>query len=357
MPTARDVARRAGVSVATVSAVLNKNKFVSQPLADRVEAAIVELGYRPNLVARSLKSGRTKTLGILIPNIRDPYWAEVVAVIEEVTRREGFRLLLFDTKEDPTVEEESLRLLAENLAEGAIIVPHSSESAPRVARLLERGTAVVLLARRLPDLDADAVVTDNELAGYLGTRHLLGRGYRRIGFLPFPSHASAGEERLRGYVRAVEEAGLPVSLELLPESRESSETSGYDATARLLACPAGRPDAFMASNHLLLVGMLKALRGHGVQVPRDAGVVGFDEYPWTPLMTPPLTVVHQPRPLIGQTAAGRLIQRVRGEVRGPGEVFRIEPTLIVRESCGGQERCSRNGSGDGSRLTTLPEFR
>jgi LacI family transcriptional regulator len=338
MPTTRDVAHHAGVSVATVSAVINKSKYVSRELIGRVEAAIAELGYRPNLVARSLKSGRTRTLGIMIPNICDPYWAEVVATIEEITRQEGYRLLLFDTKEDPTVEEESLRLLAENQAEGAIIVPHSPESGPRVAHLLEQGAAVVLLARRLPVLDVDAVVTDNVLAGYLGARHLLGLGYRRIGFLPFPSHASAGEDRRRGYVRALEEAGRTVEDELLPQSYEASEETGFRTTERLLELPAGRPDALMASNHLLAVGMLKALRTHGLTVPEDVGVVGFDEYPWTPLMDPPLTVVHQPRPLVGTTAARRLIQRVRGEQRGPGEILDIAPSLIVRESCGATMR-------------------
>jgi len=267
--TTRDVARRAGVSVATVSAVINKSKYVSPGLAERVEQAIVELGYRPNLVARSLKSGQTHTLGILIPNICDPYWAEVVATIEEVTRQEGYRLLLFDTKEDPALEEGSLRLLAENRADGAIVVPHSSESAPRVERLLERGTAVVLLARQLPGLALDAVISDNELAGYLGTRHLLGLGYRRIGFLAFPGHASAGQERLRGYRRALEEFGLTPEPGLAAESREASEGGGYGDTERLLALPGGRPDALMASNHLLVVGMLKALRAHGLRVPED----------------------------------------------------------------------------------------
>lgn len=342
MPTARDVAERAGVSVATVSAVINKNKYVSPELADRVERVIAELGYRPNLVARSLKSGRTKTLGVMIPNICDPYWAEVVATIEAVTRQEGYRLLLFDTKEDPAIEREGLRLLTENRADGAIIVPHAPESEPRVARLLERGAAVVLLARRLPGLDADAVVTDNERAGYLGTRHLLGLGHRRIGILPFPTHASAGAERLQGYARALGEAGRSVEPELVAESRQASEEAGYRATERLLGLPGGRPDALIASNHLLLVGLLKALRAQGLRVPAEVGVVGFDEYPWTPLMDPPLTVVHQPRVRIGETAARRLIQRVRGEIKGPGDLLLIEPSLIVRESCGAGG--SRGGS-------------
>jgi len=338
MATTRDVAKHAGVSVATVSAVVNKSKYVSPGLVERVERAIVELGYRPNLVARSLKSGRTKTLGIMIPNIRDPYWAEVVSTIEEVTRREGYRLLLFDTKEDPAIEDESLRLLMENRADGAIVVPHSPESEARVARLLERGAAVVLLARRLPGLDIDAVVTDNDMAGYLGAHHLLGLGYRRIGFLAFPTHASAGQDRLRGYRRALQEAGLPAEPALIAESREASAECGFRMAEQLLSLSPNRPDALMVSNHLLLVGLLRALRAHALRVPEDVGVVGFDEYPWTPFMDPPLTVVHQPRPQIGETVAHRLIQRVRGEIKGTGELLVIQPTLIVRESCGAPGR-------------------
>lgn len=338
MATTRDVAQKAGVSVATVSAVINKSKFVSAALIERVERAIADLGYRPNLVARSLKSGRTKTLGILIPNIRDPYWADVVSTIEEVTRSEGYRLLLFDTKEDPAVEEESLRLLAENQADGAIVVPHSPESEARVARLLERGTAVVLLARRLPSLDVDSVVNDNERASYLGARHLLGLGYRRIGLLLFPSRTSVGEGRLQGFTRALREAGQAPSPELIEASHEASEAIGFHATERLLAAPGGRPDALMACNHLLALGVLSALRAHRLRVPADAGVVGFDEHPWTLLMDPPLTVVHQPRDRIGETVARRLIRRVRGEATGPGQTIVIEPSLIVRASCGAGER-------------------
>jgi LacI family transcriptional regulator len=351
--TTRDVARRAGVSVATVSAVINKSKYVSPGLADRVERAIVELGYRPNQVARSLKSGQTHTLGIMIPNICDPYWAEVVATIEEVTRQEGYRLLLFDTKEDPVIEEESLRLLAENRADGAIVVPHSSESEERVARLLERGTAVVLLARRLPNLDVDSVVNGSERGGYLGARHLAGLGYRRIGLLLFPSQTTVGEGRLKGHRLALREAGLSWSPELVAESQEASVEIGMRLTERLLALPTGRPDALIANNHLLLIGLLRAVRGSGLRVPDEMGVVGFDEYPWTPLMDPPLTVVHQPRPQIGEAAARRLIQRVRGEVKGPGETLLIEPTLIVRRSCGTPRRAAQEGA-DFRRTPILP---
>jgi LacI family transcriptional regulator len=346
--TARDVAERARVSVATVSAVINKSKYVSPELIERVEGAITELGYRPNLVARSLKSGRTRTLGIMIPNIRDPYWAEVVSTIEEVTRREGFRLLLFDTKEDPAVERESLRLLAENRAEGAIIVPNSPESGPRVARLLERGTAIVLLARRLPDLDVDSVVNNNQSAGHLGARHLCALGRRRLGFLLFPSQTSVGEGRLQGYHLALQEAGLEAMPDLVAESREASEGIGFRLTEHLLRLPSGRPDAMIASNHLLLLGVLQALGAHGLRIPEDMGVVGFDDYPWTPMMAPPLTVVHQSRIHIGETAARRLIRRVRGEVTGAGETFLIEPSLIVRSSCGASRR-SAHGEGAGER--------
>jgi DNA-binding LacI/PurR family transcriptional regulator len=149
---------------------------------------------------------------------------------------------------------------------------------------------------------------------------------------------------LQGHRLALQEAGLPWSPELVAESQEASVEIGMRMTERLLALPTGRPDALIANNHLLLIGLLRAVRGSGLRVPDEMGVVGFDEYPWTPLMDPPLTVVHQPRPQIGEAAARRLIQRVRGEVKGPGETLLIEPTLIVRSSCGVLRRAARDGA-------------
>lgn len=334
MTTTRDVASLAGVSVATVSAVINGNKFVSPDLVCRVEKAIAALGYRPNLVARSLKSGRTRTLGVLIPNIRDPYWAEIVASIEDVARAEGYRIFLCDTEENPDTEEKSLRILAEMKVDGIAIVPTGNQSEQRVAPLLEAGIGVVAVARKLQGLDLDSVVSDNEMAGYLGTHHLLSLGYRRVGILAFPTYASAGRDRLSGYQRALAEAGIPVDPLLIQHGGAPLEERGYRAAEQLLKTPGVRPDAVVVCNHLMMLGLLKCLREQGVRVPEDVGLVGFDEYPWTPFMEPPLTVVQQLRSETGIATAKRLIARVRGEFRGPGEEISMPISLIVRKSCG-----------------------
>jgi len=334
--TTRDVARRAGVSVGTVSAVLNRNKFVSDELGLRVQQAIEELGYRPNLVARSLKSGRTRAIGIIIPNIRDPYWAEIVAGIEGVARSEGYSILLFDTEEDPEQEERSLQIVSQMKADGVVLVPTGDpeESGRRVASLLLDGVSAVLLSRQLPGVDLDAILGDNEQASYLATRHLLHLGYQRVAILVYPASTSSGEAKLRGYQRAHTEAGCTIDPQLIRFGGRPLEGSGRREMECFLTLPGGKPDAILACTHLLVMGILQCVKDHGLRIPEDLGLVGFDDYPWSPHMQPPLTVVRQPRDQMGVMAARRLLQRIRGEILGPGEQLRMPTDLIVRESCG-----------------------
>ncbi len=334
MTTIKDLARRAGVSVATVSAVINRNKFVSPELIQRVEQAIDEVGYSPNLVARSLKSGRTKTLGVLLPNIRDVYWAEIVASIEDVARSEGYSILLFDTAEDPETERDSLRILKAMKVDGLIVVPTGEHALPLLASFVSSGVAVVLLARKLQGLDVDSVSSDNESAGYLGTRHLVELGHRRIAILAYPVHASPGVDRVLGYQRALSEAGIPVDPALIRHGRPPLQESGFAETQELLQLPEGRPEAILVCNHLMTVGMLDCLKQNGLRAPEDVAFVGFDDYPWTPFMNPPITVVQQLRHDIGVIAAHRLTARVKREIEGPGEAITIPTNLILRESCG-----------------------
>ncbi len=334
MTTTRDVARRAGVSVATVSAVINKNKFVSAELALRVKEAIAELGYRPNLLARSLKSGHSRTIGIIIPNIRDPYWSEIVAAVEGTARADGYSILLCDTQENPSVEKRSLDLLAESKVDGIIVVPTSAENEPRIASVVDEGIPVVLVSRKLPALNLDAVITDYETAGYLAAHHLIETGYRRIAIVVYPPFASSGADKLRGYQRAVVESGLPVDPTLVSQAQFPPEESGFREMEKLLQHPDGRPDAVIACTHLLVMGILRSIRDHSLTAPDDLGLVAFDEYPWTPYMRPALTVVQQQRSQMGAAAARRLIARISGDLRGSGQTISIGTELIVRESCG-----------------------
>ncbi|MHB0871600.1 MAG: LacI family DNA-binding transcriptional regulator [Chloroflexota bacterium] len=334
MTTTKDVARRAGVSVATVSAVINGNKFVSDELAQRVKAAIAELGYRPNLLARGLKSGRSRTIGVIIPNIRDPYWSEIVAAVEGAARADGYSILLCDSQENPSVERRSLDLLAESKVDGIIVVPTGVENEPRIASLVDEGISVVLVSRRLPTLDLDAVITDYEMAGYLAAHHLIETGYRRVAIIVYPPFASSGADKLRGYQRAMTEAASPLDPTLIRESQFPPEESGFREMEKLLQHPEGRPDAVVACTHLLVMGILRSLRDHHLAVPDDLGLVAFDDYPWTPYMRPALTVVQQQRSQMGVVAARRLIARISGDLREPGRTISVSSELIVRESCG-----------------------
>jgi len=330
MPNIYDVARRARVSAATVSAVLNESAFVSAGLKARVQAAVATLGYEPNLLARGLAKRQTKTIGMIVPDIANPFFPEVVRGAEDTAQSSGYTLLIASTDNDVEKENLYLRLFLAKRVDGVILTKAPGRFPPDLQRAFARaGVPIVLLARTVPGLAADAVEMDDRGAAYEGVMHLRRLGYRRIGFVGGLHGASTSRRRLDGYRAALRDARLRFDPALVVEGDFRVE-SGYRAGLELLK---HRPDAVFVGNYLMTVGFMEALRQYRMRCPDDVAVVTCDDHPWLDAFSPRLTTIDLPKRELGAAAARLLVDRLarRG---GRPRIVRLQNALRVRESCG-----------------------
>jgi LacI family transcriptional regulator len=330
MPNIYDVAKRARVSVATVSAVLNDTAFVSEGLKSRVEAAVQALGYEPNLLARGLAKQRTQTLGMIVPDIANPFFPEVVRGAEDAAHAAGYTLLIASSDNDLKKEELYLRLFLAKRVDGVILTKAPGQMPKPLASALARAhVPVVLLARTVPGFKADVVEMDDRAAVYEGVTHLLRLGYRRVGLIGGLGGVSTTKRRLDGYRAALRDSGLPLDRALIVEGDFRVE-SGYRAGLELLKV---RPEAVFIANYLMSVGFMGALRQYRLRCPEDVAVVTCDDHAWLDAFSPRLTTVDFPKRELGEAATHRLIERLarRG---GPVRTIRLKSAMRIRESCG-----------------------
>ncbi len=328
MVTARDVARRAGVSTSTVSHVLNGTRGVSKELRSRVLAASEELAFEPSTIARSLKTNHSEMIGLIVPGV-NPYFMDVLLGVEQVAERRGYSVIFCHSHEDAARERAYLRLLRGRRVDGIVLVPNLGPS-EEIDRLIRIGCPLVLVDRGIPGRSIDLVTVDNEPAAYLGTRHLLDQGHTRIAMVTGDPAVYSSEPRVRGYRRAMAEAGLEFDDELV-ECGFGRTREGHEATLRLLS-HRNHPTALMAGNDLMSIGALAAIQELGLRVPEDLAYVGFDELEWAGLVKPPLTTVAQPVAEIGRTAAELLLNRIEGDSAGSARRVALSATLMVRGS-------------------------
>ena len=326
--TIKDVAAAAGVSVATVSRVLNKSQRVDAELAERVLQAVSRLGYRPSAVARSLRVQQTRVVGLIISDIRNPFFTDAVRGIEDSVGAEGYSLVLCNSDEDLAKEAGYLDLVVEERMAGAIVSPASTEDT-RLSALTARGVPVVVMDREAAREAVDSVLVDNVRGGELATAHLIEGGYQRIACITGPPRTSTGNDRLEGWRAALAAAGRDAP-DALVRRADFKEDGGHAAATELLAS-AEPPDAFFVANNLMTVGVLAAVAEAGLSVPEDVGVVGFDDMSWARLLRPPLTTVAQPTYELGRVAAELLTRRIAGRDDPPQRVV-LEPTLQIRDS-------------------------
>jgi LacI family transcriptional regulator len=339
-PSIYDVAKEARVSVFTVSSVINEKSHVGKALKQRVDAAIQKLSYRPNLLARSLAKRRTHTIGIVVPDISNPFFPLVVRGAEDAAQKHGYNILLCDSDDRLEREEECLEVLLAKRVDG-ILLTKAPQPFPAPLRQLITDSKVpfVLLMRTYPELTKDAVVTDDYKGAYEAVSQLARAGHRRIGLLGGPMTVSNGRERWKGFRDALAANGLAHEPELVIQGDYRIE-SGYRGGHALLS---RTPDGVYVANYLMTVGLLKAAEEMGMRCPEDFGIVSFDDYPWLAVFRPRLTTVELPKYQIGFEATELLLQRIRGEsVRG-GTV-KLPPELHVRESCGFQLPSARHPS-------------
>ncbi|HWJ73079.1 MAG TPA: LacI family DNA-binding transcriptional regulator [Kaistia sp.] len=330
MTTLRDVARHAGVSIGSVSTVINNTAPVSPALRAKVLLAIEELGYVPDAVARSLKMGRTRTIGLILPDITNPHFAAIASAIEIACDAAGYSLLLCNTMDNPTKELRDLRLMRTQRVDGVILVPGAGD-ADYVGELKRAvSVPVVLIDRTLPGFDFDAVVLDNRAASHGLVDYFVRSGHRRIGIVIGPPAISIAEERLDGYLQGLADHGIDVEPAYIARGSFQPEPD-YHATARLLALRQ-RPTAILSTSNHTTIGVMKALLDKGFRCPIDISVAGIDDFVWATAFSPKMTVMAQPIAEMGRLAAQRLFSRISGTLEGPAEVLVSAPALLVRES-------------------------
>ncbi len=328
VPTIRDVARRAGVSPSTVSRILTGNTPVSAAKQKRVRQAIQRLRFRPNALARGLKQRRSQSVGLLIPDITNPYFAEAAKGVEEAAQREGFAVLLCDSEGDLRREAHYLEVLRERQVDGLIYVTAGDGTS---LRRTWPGRPLVVMDREVPGLPADTVTTDNERGAYEITRFLLQQGHRRIAFLAGPGHLAPARLRLRGYRRALREFKVSAGSGLIRYGDFTVE-GGRKAMRGLLEV-SPPPTAVAAADDVMALGAVQAIEDAGLRVPADISVAGFDDIPVAALVRPPLTTVKQPVRRMGAVAVELLLAQLAARPRGHRRVL-LEPRLVVRGSVG-----------------------
>lgn len=327
--TIEDVAREVGVSIATVSRYLNgRTGEVSARTGLRIQAAIDRLGYVPNLAARSLKTGRSRLIGVLLANIAHPYWSVVLTGVEEASQRAGYSVIVSSAGDRAEVEDRYLQMFLEQRVDGILLNP--ALASPEIVALWGNlAVPVVTIDRTLPGLPFDLVAMDNALGMRLAVEHLLALGHRRIGFVSWPPGTFTNrQERLRGYTDALAEAGLAVDPALIRFATEGW-SDGVDRTLDLLEIPVP-PTGILSATSMLNLQVLSAIKRRGLRVPEDISVIGYDDSPWDPLLDPPLTTVATPAHALGVAATERLIATIDGSPAVPET--RLAPELVVRES-------------------------
>jgi LacI family transcriptional regulator len=330
MPTIRDVAALAGVSATTVSHVLNGTRRVEPATVDRVQAAIEQLNYRPNALAASMRGGSTRTVGIVVPDIANPFFADLGRAVEDATFERGYSAFLCNSDGDEAKEALYLDTLLRRQVDGVLLVS-AGGSADQLRGILDNGPPVVIVDRELEGLAASQVMVDNQLGGRLAAEYLTDLGHQHIGVIAGPPSVRPSARRLDGLREALAEVGVEIPPERVVRSDYRS-AGGKAAITELLTRDA-RITALFAENDLMAIGAMGAAQAAGLRVPEDLTIIGFDDIRFSEMVTPALTTVAQPVTEIATTAIELLFERLLDASAPPRQVV-LPVSLIVRASCG-----------------------
>lgn len=329
MATIRDAASAAGVSVATVSRVINGSGPVSATARERVERAVAELGYRPNALARSLRTESTGTIGLVVSSILNPFFTELARAAEDVAIARGFTMVLGNADEVAAKEERYIRELLEKRVDGLLLNPASAD-APHIREIVDRGVPVVLIDRTVEGVEAPLVRADGAPAIRELVGHMAALGHRRLAIISGPVELRNGHERHAAFVSAAEEHGLAVAAHH-ERFGDFERESGAAAMTSLLTHD--RPDAVFVANGRMALGALEAAKAAGLTVGEDIGLASYDDDPFFDLLTPPLTAIRQPTRELGRLAMTTLLDRI-GSRDAPPSLAPLTTQLIVRASLG-----------------------
>ena len=329
MSTIRDVAKIANVSISTVSHVINKTRYVSPETRERVEDAIQQLNYKHNRLARSLRNRKTNTIGVLLPNSANPYFAEILAGIEAAGYANDYHIIMGNANDDPKRELTYLGVLLSRQVDGILLI--STGSYEQSMQLLSENNIPVVMIDRSVDLESvDEIFTDNRGGGEMATAHLVNLGHRRIGCITGPSFLTPSASRVQGYRDALTKAGIAIDDDLIVMG-DFQHKGGYDAAMALLQ-HVQSPTAIFACNDMMAVGAVAAIQERGLRVPQDVSVIGYDDIPLASYTNPRLTTIAQPARELGHLAVERLLERFKDQkLDTRHDILPVQ--LIERHSC------------------------
>lgn len=327
-PTLEDVARVAGVGPMTVSRTINGHSYVAEETAKRVRAAIRQLDYRPNHAARILTGQLTRSIGLIVPDISDPFFSVVSHAVQETARESGYLVWLAASNDDPSIEAAQVELMTHHPVDGILLVPADSRNS-YLKTIATGRTPVVAIDRSIEVAPTDSVEVENRAGARMAVEHLISHGCKKIACVAANPHLPTIKERIVGYEECLRRARLP-RIKALRLPNRMSATAAMSA----LFAPRNRPDALFTANNAATIWVIETLREMKIEAGKDVALIGFDDVDFYTLITPPVTAVRQPAAELGRMSARLLLQRIRGD-SSPSSVRTVLPvSLIVRESCG-----------------------
>jgi LacI family transcriptional regulator len=334
MATIKDVARVADVSIATVSATLNGTARVSEKLSRRIWDAIQAVGYTPHGIARSLRLGHTRSIGLVVGDISNPFFTSLAKAVEARASAAGYMVILANSDENPEKEINLLKLLLEQRVAGILLAPAGYDPPYLSALSAIARVPLVLVDRQLPEAPYDAVIVDNLAAARMVTDYLVRLNHERIAIVIGRQHLWTTEQRVQGYQEGLKAAGLALNpgLEVIADSR--IETA-YEVTQRLLSM-SDPPSAIFAANNLMMLGAIEAILDMGFRCPEQVSLAGVDDFPWSSAIRPQLTTVSQPIEEMGIHAVEKLLDRIANRTlakRAPPDTTVLQPSFLIRDSC------------------------
>jgi len=331
MSSLKEVAKLSGLSVATVSRVINNSAKVTPETYKKVSKAIKALDFKPSRIAQRLrvKDGQKKLIGLIVPDIQNPFYVDVVRGVEDMSYQNGFAIYMCNFAQDETKERLYLDLLKSEAVDGLILTP-INEKDEQVTNLVRSGLPVVCVDRSLVDVEVDSVVVNNREGAYSAVELLINKGYKRIAYLGGLPNIPTTTQRQLGYTDAIIQNGIELDENLILTG-DSKHASGKMMAIKLLEMD-NPPDALFTGNNLITLGALEVIHNKGLKIPDDIAIVGFDDMPWSISLNPPLTAVNQPGYEIGRRAADILFHRIAEPERENVQVV-LQTRLVVRDSC------------------------
>jgi LacI family transcriptional regulator len=331
MSSIREVAKRAGVSLGTVSNVLNRPEIVAEETRRRVQLAIAEIGFVRNGSARQLRAGNSQYIGLVMLDVANPFFTEVARGVEDAANEAGYVVILCNSDDSEEKESHYLQVLEEQRARGILITPVQND-ASYLQRFRKRGIAVVLLDRPSRIKDLCSVAVDDVRGGELATTHLLEQGHERIGFVHGPLSIRQCADRRRGVLRAVRTAGLDPDRVIVDITAAAQNAREGEEKLEILFSTKIKPTAVFCANDLLALGLMRGLIKRGISIPGDIALVGYDDVEFASVLSTPLTSIRQPKYELGRTAAELLFDEARNPASHRHKHIVYPPELIVRES-------------------------